>query len=80
MTRVSIERIGVDAACVDPRDAESFRERLRHELSLLLEKGGVPESMSSASRADGGELHLSPGSDLPRAVAEQVVQFLGGKS
>ena len=75
--RVSIERIVIDAGFLDPRDAESFRRRLREELAALLESGPAPDA-HSAARIDGGELPPSAGA-LPRAVAEQVVRSLGGK-
>lgn len=80
MTRVSIERIVIDAGWLDPRDAESFRERLQNELSALIEIGGLPEHIGSTTRVDGGQLPSSSGSALPRVVAEQVVRSLGGKS
>ena len=80
MTRVSIERIVIDAGWLDPRDAESFRERLQEELSALIELRGVPERIGSTTRLDAGELPSSSRRGLPRAVAEQVVRSLGGKS
>jgi hypothetical protein len=80
MTRVSIARIVVDGGWLDPRDAESFRVRLQDELSALLASGGLPERSANTTRVDGGELPASSPGGLPRAVAEQVVRALGGKS
>jgi hypothetical protein len=80
MTRVSIARIVVDADWLDPRDAESFRVRLQHELSALIENGELPDRIANTMRVDAGELPSSSPGELPRAVAERVVRSLGGKS
>jgi hypothetical protein len=80
MTRVSIERIVVDAGWLDSRDAESFRVRLQDELRTLIEAGGLSDRIATMTRLDAGELPSSSVSELPRAVAEQVVRSLGGKS
>lgn len=75
--RVSIDRIVIDAAGLDPRDAEGFRRRLQEEIAALLERGGVPDARSAARVS--GELPPTPAAALPRAVAEQVVRALGGE-
>jgi hypothetical protein len=80
MTRVFIDRIVIDGGTLDPRDAESFRERLQDELGVLLDAGRVPAPIAGAARLDGGELPAVPSGALPRAVAQQVVRALGGNA
>ncbi|MCW5983254.1 MAG: hypothetical protein KIT09_34505 [Bryobacteraceae bacterium] len=80
MTRVSIDRIVVDAHAIDPRDAESLRRGIEQELTRLIASAGLPEGLESKTRVQGGELPPSPGSGLPRMVAEQVVRALGGRT
>jgi hypothetical protein len=79
MKRITIERILIDADCVSLGEAESFRVRLQDELSMLLASDGLPESILSNTRVDGGELPASSGSVSPRIVAERVFRSLGGK-
>ena len=80
MTRVSIQRLVIDAGWLDPRDAESFRVRLQEELSALIASGGLSGGIASATRLDAGDLASVPSDALPGAVAGQVIRALGGKS
>jgi hypothetical protein len=79
VTRISIDRIVIDADGFDPRDSEALRERIERELASQIESGGLPERIESRTTIQGGELPHSPGSALPRMVAQQVVRALGGK-
>lgn len=80
MKQVHIERLVIDEGCFESGDVESLRERLQNELTTLLEKDGLPDTMQSTTRVDGGQLPSSSPTALPRMIAEQVVRSLGGKS
>ena len=80
MTRVTIDRIVIEADGLDPRDAESLREGIERELAKQIESAGLPERIESRARIQGGALPASPGDALPQQIAGRVVQSLGGKS
>ncbi len=80
MTRLCIDRVVIEADFADPRDSDTLRERIEHELTQLIASAGLPERVESRTRVQGGELPSSPGSMLPRLIAERVVRSLGGKS
>lgn len=75
MTRISIGKIIVDAACLGEQDADMFRRSLEREIAQLLRGAALSTPLNAAASPNGGQVETGPGG-LAQAVARQVVQSL----
>jgi hypothetical protein len=75
VTRISIGKIVVDAACLGGQDADMFRQSLEREFAQLLRGEALSTLSNAVASLNGGQVETAPGG-LAQAVARQVVQSL----